>query len=111
VVGAVLGQLLLRRKLGRVLTGQVLSTAGRSLLAGAAGMLLAAGVVALLDAGPLAALAPLARAWAELGVAVVIGGPVTVLVMRLLRVREVGAVLNRLERLVDRGNSRRGSGR
>jgi putative peptidoglycan lipid II flippase len=68
-------------------------------------------VVALLAAGPLAALAPLARAWAELGVAVVIGGPVTVLVMRLLRVREVGAVLTRLERLVDRGNPRRGSRR
>jgi putative peptidoglycan lipid II flippase len=111
VVGAVLGQLLLRRMLGRVPTGEVLGTAGRALLAGAAGMLLAAGVVALLAAGPLAALAPLARAWAELGVAVVIGGPVTVLVMRLLRVREVGAVLTRLERLVDRGNSRRGSRR
>ena len=111
VVGAVLGQLLLRRMLGRVPTGQVLGTAGRALLAGAAGMLLGAGVVALLDAGPLAALAPLARAWAALGVAVVIGGPVTVLVMRLLRVREVGAVLTRLERLVDRGNSRRGSRR
>ena len=111
VVGAVLGQLLLRRMLGRVPTGEVLGTAGRALLAGAAGMLLAAGVVALLAAGPLAALAPLARAWAELGVAVVIGGPVTVLVMRLLRVREVGAVLSRLERLVDRGNSRRGSRR
>jgi putative peptidoglycan lipid II flippase len=109
VVGAVLGQLLLRRMLGRVPTGEVLGTAGRALLAGAAGMLLAAGVVALLAAGPLAALAPLARAWAELGVAVVIGGPVTVLVMRLLRVREVGAVLTRLERLVDRGNPRRGS--
>jgi putative peptidoglycan lipid II flippase len=111
VVGAVLGQLLLRRMLGRVPTGEVLGTAGRALLAGAAGILLAAGVVALLGAGPLAGLAPLARAWAELGVAVVIGGPVTVLVMRLLRVREVGAVLTRLERLVDRGNSRRGSRR
>ena len=67
-------------------------------------------VVALL-AGPLATLAPLARAWAELGVAVVLGGPVTVLVMWLLRVREVGAILTRLERLVDRGNSRRGTRR
>jgi putative peptidoglycan lipid II flippase len=106
VVGAVLGQLLLRRMLGRVPTGAVLGTAGRALLAAAAGMLLAAGVVALL-AGPFSALPPLARAWAELGVAVLLGGPVTVLVMRLLRVREVGAVLQRLERLVDRGNPRR----
>jgi putative peptidoglycan lipid II flippase len=111
VVGAVLGQLLLRRRLGRVPTGVVLSTAGRTLLAAAAGMLLAAGVVALLAAGPLATMAPLARAWAELGVAVVLGGPVTVLVMRLIGVREVGVVLKRLERLVDRGKSRRGTRR
>ncbi|HEX2298387.1 MAG TPA: murein biosynthesis integral membrane protein MurJ, partial [Pseudonocardiaceae bacterium] len=86
VVGAVLGQLLLRRMLGRVPTGAVLGTAGRALLAAAAGMLLAAGVVALLG-GPLAGLSPLPRAWAELGVAVLLGGPVTVLLMRLLRVR------------------------
>jgi putative peptidoglycan lipid II flippase len=108
VVGAVIGQLLLRKRLGRVPTGVVLATAGRSLLAAAAGMLLAAGVAALLTAGPLSGLAPLAGAWAELGVAVVIGGPVTVLVMRLIGVREVGLVLARLERLVDRGNARRG---
>jgi putative peptidoglycan lipid II flippase len=111
VVGAVLGQLLLRRMLGRVPTGAILGTAGRALLAAAAGMLLAAGVVALLATGPLAALSPLAGAWAELGVAVLLGGPVTVLVMRLLRVGEVSAVLARLERLVDRGNPRRGTGR
>jgi putative peptidoglycan lipid II flippase len=110
VVGAVIGQLILRRKLGRVPTGEVLATAGRALLAAAAGVLLAAGVVVLL-AGPLAALSPLAAAWAALGVAVLIGGPVTVLVMRLLRVREVGAVLARFERLADRGNSRHRTGR
>jgi putative peptidoglycan lipid II flippase len=108
VVGAVIGQLLLRKRLGRVPTGVVFATAGRSLLAAAAGMLLAAGVAALLTAGPLSGLAPLAGAWAELGVAVVIGGPVTVLVMRLIGVREVGLVLARVERLVDRGNARRG---
>jgi putative peptidoglycan lipid II flippase len=111
VVGAVLGQLLLRRMLGRVPTGAILGTAGRALLAAAAGVLLAAGVVALLATGPLAALSPLARAWAEIGVAVLLGGPVTVLVMRLMRVGEVSAVLARLERLVDRGNPRRGTGR
>jgi putative peptidoglycan lipid II flippase len=111
VVGAVIGQLLLRRMLGRVPTGAVLGAAGRSLVAAAAGMLLAAGVVALLATGPLATLAPLARAWIELGVAVVLGGPVTVLVMRLIGVREVGVVLKRLERLVDRGKSRRGTRR
>ena len=111
VVGAVVGQLLLRRMLGRVPTGAVLGTAGRSLVAAAAGMLLAAGVVALLAQGPLATLAPLARAWAELGVAVVLGGPVTVLLMRLIGIGEVGVVLKRLERLVDKGKPRRGTRR
>jgi putative peptidoglycan lipid II flippase len=111
VVGAVVGQILLRRMLGRVPTGAVLGTAGRSAVAAAVGMLLAAGVVALLAAGPLAGLAPLPRAWIELAVAVVLGGPVTVLVMRLIGVREVGVVLKRLERLVDRGKSRRGTRR
>jgi putative peptidoglycan lipid II flippase len=111
VVGAVLGQLLLRRRLGRVPTGVVLGTAGRTLLASAAGMLVAAGVIALLTAGPLGGMAPLARAWAELGVAIVLGGPVTVLVMWLIGVHEVGVVLKRLERLVDRGKPRRGTRR
>jgi putative peptidoglycan lipid II flippase len=111
VVGAVIGQLILRRMLGGVPTGVVLATAGRAVLAAAAGMLLAAGVIALLAAGPLATLAPLPRAWAELGVAVILGGPVTVLVMRLIGVREVGVVLKRLERLVDRGKPRRGNHR
>jgi putative peptidoglycan lipid II flippase len=111
VVGAVVGQLLLRRMLGRVPTAAVLGTAGRSLVAAAAGMLLAAGVVALLAQGPLATLAPLARAWAELGVAVVLGGPVTVLLMRLIGIDEVGVVLKRLERLVDKGKPRRGTRR
>jgi putative peptidoglycan lipid II flippase len=107
VAGAVLGQLLLRRMLGRVPTGVVLSTMGRTLLAAAVGGLLAAGVVALLDMGPFAGLPPLAGAWARVAVAVLIGGPVTVLLMRLLRISEVGAVLQRLERLVDRRSPRR----
>ncbi|HYH29158.1 MAG TPA: lipid II flippase MurJ, partial [Pseudonocardia sp.] len=107
VVGAVLGQLLLRRALGTVATGAVLGTAGRALLASAAGVLLAAGVVALLS-GPLSGLTPLPRAWAALAVAVILATPVTVVGMWLLRVREVAAVVRRLERLVDRGKPRRG---
>jgi putative peptidoglycan lipid II flippase len=109
VAAAALGQVLLRRRLGGVPTGAVLSTAGRALLASVAGMLLAAAVVALLDTGPFAALPALARAWSVIGVAVVIGTPITVLGMRLLRVREVDALAHRLERLVDRRNPRRGS--
>jgi putative peptidoglycan lipid II flippase len=107
VGGAVLGQILLRRKLGQVPTGEVLSTTARTLLASLVGVLLAAGVVALLDAGPFAALTPLARAWSVLGVAVFVGGPITVLGMWLLRVREVASITQRLERLVDRRNARR----
>jgi putative peptidoglycan lipid II flippase len=108
VAGAVLGQILLRRRLGRVPTGAVLSTTGRTLLASLVGMLLAAGVVALL-AGPLGGLAPLARAWSVLGVAVLVGTPITLLGMRVLRVHEVEAMARRLERLVDRRNPRQGS--
>jgi putative peptidoglycan lipid II flippase len=108
VAGAVLGQLLLRRRIGRVTTGSMLATAGKALVASVVGMLVAFGAVALLDLGPLTALSELARAWVVLGVAVVVGGPVTLLGMRLLRVREVDAVARRLERLVDRRNPRRG---
>ncbi|MGH3587277.1 MAG: murein biosynthesis integral membrane protein MurJ, partial [Pseudonocardia sp.] len=108
VVGAVLGQVLLRRRLGAVPTGAVLSTVGRTLLASAAGALLAAGVVALL-AGPLSGMAPLAHAWTVLAISVILGTPVTVIGMWLLRVREIEAVVRRLERLVDRGKPRRGS--
>jgi putative peptidoglycan lipid II flippase len=108
VAGAVLGQLLLRRMLGGVPTAAVLGTIGRALLAATAAVLLAAGVVTLLS-GPLAALGPLARAWTVLTVAVLLGAPLTVLGMWLLRVREVGAVMRRVERLVDRGKPRRGS--
>jgi len=111
VVGAVIGQLILRRMLGSVPTASVLATAGRSAIAAAVGVLLAAGIVALLAAGPLAGLAPLPRAWVELGVAVVVGGPVTVLVMRLIGISEVRVVMDRLERLVDRGKSQRGARR
>ncbi len=107
IAGAGLGQLLLRRKLGRVPTGSVLGTACRALLASVVGGVAAIGVVALLDAGPLAGLSPLVRAWIVLAVAVVVTGPITVVGMYLMRVREVGAVINRIERLADRRNARR----
>jgi putative peptidoglycan lipid II flippase len=110
LAGAVIGQLLLRRRLGRVATGAVLGTVGRTLVASVAGVLLAAGVVAVL-AGPLAGMAPLGRAWSVLAVAVVLGTPVTLLGMWLLRVGEVTALVRKLERLVDRGKPRRGPAR
>jgi putative peptidoglycan lipid II flippase len=109
LAGAGLGQVLLRRRLGRAPTG-AWGTAGRTLLAALAGAVAAAGVVALLDAGPIAGLSPLARAWVVVPVAVVVGGPLTLLGMRLLRVREVQAIARRFERLFGRRNPRRGVG-
>ncbi len=108
VAGAVFGQVLLRRKLGRIPTRQVLATVGRTLVAGIVAGLLAWGTVALL-AGPLAGLAPLGRAWTQLAVALVVALPVTVIGLWLLRVTEMNPVLNRVERLVDRRGIRRGT--
>lgn len=106
VVGAVIGQVLLRRRLGAVPTRDVLNTMGRTLVAAVAATLLALGAVTLL-AVPLSGLAPLGRAWAELGVALAVALPLTVVGLRLLRVREMNPLLRRLERLVDRGGRRR----
>ncbi|MCU1663253.1 MAG: putative peptidoglycan lipid flippase [Pseudonocardiales bacterium] len=110
VAGAVVGQVMLRRKLGRVPTRQMVASIGRALLASGAAGLLAYGAVALLD-GRLAGLSPLARAWTELGVAVVVMTLVTVVGMKLLKVPELDPVLRRLERLIDRRKPRRGSPR
>ncbi|GAA1297010.1 murein biosynthesis integral membrane protein MurJ [Pseudonocardia xinjiangensis] len=108
VAGAVVGQVFLRRKLGRVPTGQVLGTVGRALLASVAAGLLALGAVTLLDR-LLTDLSPLARAWIELAVAAVVMAVLTLIAMKLLRVREIDSALARLERLVDRRKPRRGA--
>ncbi|MEN3263795.1 MAG: putative peptidoglycan lipid flippase [Pseudonocardia sp.] len=110
VAGAVVGQVMLRRRLGRVPTRQMLASIGRALLASVAAGLLAYGAVALLD-GPLAGLSPLARAWTELAVAVVVMTLVTLAGMKLLKVPELDPALRRLERLIDRRKPRRGTTR
>ncbi|MFC4950318.1 murein biosynthesis integral membrane protein MurJ [Pseudonocardia sp. GCM10023141] len=107
IAGAALGQFLLHRRLGHVRTGEVLSTVGRTLLASLIGMFVVRALVQLLS-GPLGQLPPLASAWIQLIAAVVIGGPIIVVVMRLLRVQELTPLIGRLERLVDRGKARRG---
>jgi putative peptidoglycan lipid II flippase len=104
VAGAVLGQVLLRRRLGRIPTYAVAQAIGRTLIAALVGALAAAGVVALI---PWGGLAPLGRAWLQLVVAVVVMAPITLVGLRLLRVRELDPVFRRLERLVDRDNHRR----
>jgi putative peptidoglycan lipid II flippase len=104
VAGAVLGQILLRRRLGRIPTLAVASTTGRTLIASLVGALAAALVVAVL---PWTGLAPLGRAWAQLVVATVIALPVTFLGLRVLRVTELNPLLKRVERIVDRVKHRR----
>jgi putative peptidoglycan lipid II flippase len=110
VAGAVLGQVLLRRRLGRIPTLQVLATVGRTLAAGLAAGLLAFGAVLLIH-HPLGGLGPPARAWIELLTALVVMAPVTLVAMKLLRVSEMNPFVSRLERLVDRRNPRRGAPR
>jgi putative peptidoglycan lipid II flippase len=104
VAGAVLGQILLRRRLGRIPTLAVASTTGRTLIASLVGALAAALVVAVL---PWAGLAPLGRAWVQLVVATVIALPVAFLGLRVLRVTELNPLLKRVERIVDRVKHRR----
>jgi putative peptidoglycan lipid II flippase len=110
IAGAVVGQVMLRRRLGRIPTREVLACVGRALLASLVGGLVAFGAITLLD-GALGGLSPLARAWVELAVATVIMGSITLVAMKLLRVREIDTALGRLERLVDRRKPRRGTTR
>ena len=109
--GAVLGQVLLRRRLGRLPSRAILSTGLRTLVTAATGALAARVVLALLDLEPMAAFSPLARAWIALFVAVVVGGPLMLLLMQVLRVREIDPLLRRIDGMVDRLRARRaGSG-
>jgi putative peptidoglycan lipid II flippase len=110
VAGAVLGQVLLRRRLGRIPTRAVLSTTGRTLLASLAAVLVAYGAVTLLTS-PLAGLSPLARAWTTLAVTLVVVLPLCMVGLRLLRVRELDPLNRLLERLVDRVTPRRSTPR
>ncbi|MBN9103206.1 MULTISPECIES: murein biosynthesis integral membrane protein MurJ [unclassified Pseudonocardia] len=110
VAGAVLGQVLLRRRLGRVPTGEVLSTVGRTLVASLVAVFAAYGIVTLLT-GLLDGLSPLGRAWATLAVTLVVALPLCMVGLRLVRVRELDPLIHRLERLVDRVDPRRGTSR
>jgi putative peptidoglycan lipid II flippase len=98
IAGVALGQVLLRRRLGAIPTAAVASTTARTLVAGLVGALVAAGVVALI---PWGATAPLGRAWLQLGVAAIVAAPITLVGLRLLRVRELDPLMRRIERLVD----------
>jgi putative peptidoglycan lipid II flippase len=105
VVGAVVGQLLLRRRLGTLPSGDVLATMASTTVASLLGTLVAYGVVTLLpipDGWP----AP-ARAWTALVVALIVSAPAVLAAMALLRVREVDPLVARIRRLIGRSNSGR----
>ncbi len=104
VVGAVVGQVLLRRRLGSVPSGDVLATMASATVASLLGALVAYGVVTLLpipDGWP----TPL-RAWTSLLIALVVAAPAMLTAMRLLRVREADPAVDRVLRLT--GRLRRG---
>jgi putative peptidoglycan lipid II flippase len=98
VVGAVLGQVLLRRRLGTFRAGPVLGTVGRTLLASLAGGISAYAVVGLLASGPMGDWPSVPRAWAVLAVAAVVFVPATVVAMRIVRLRELDPLWRRLRR-------------
>jgi putative peptidoglycan lipid II flippase len=93
VVGAVLGQWVIARRLGHVRSREVLSTLWRTLVASLVG-----GIVAyLVGAGLQAWLGTTAgTAWLVLVAGVVIGGPVMLALMRMLKVRELDPLWRRL---------------
>ena len=99
VVGAVLGQVLLHRRLGRLGTAAVLGALLRMLTASALAGLAALAAVLLLRR-VLPVLGPVAGSWVELGVAAAVGLPVAGLAMLLLRVPELAALRARLHRPV-----------
>ena len=75
VVGAVLGQVLLHRRLGRLGTGAVLGALVRMARRRRARRPRSRSGVACLLGPLLDAVGPVGHAWAELGVAAVVGGP------------------------------------
>ncbi len=109
VAGAVVGQVLLRRRLGSVRTGEVANTAWRTFVAAAAAAAIARAVVALPE--PMDALSPLGRAWVQVVLGTVVWLPLTVVGLRLLRVAELEPVTRRLAGLAERVKPRRGGGR
>jgi len=109
IAGAIVGQVLLRRRLGSVRTSEVANTGWRALVAAGLAALIARGVVEL--PGPLEALSPLGRAWVQLVLGCVVWLPLTVVGLRLLRVTELEPVTRRLAGLAGRFKPRRSGGR
>ncbi|WP_075553382.1 murein biosynthesis integral membrane protein MurJ [Pseudonocardia sp. Ae505_Ps2] len=97
VGGAALGQWLLRRRLGRARSGEVLACLARVALASAAAAVVAWGITRLVDPA-LADWPDVARAWTLLVGGTLIALPLAVVAMQVLRVRELDAVFRRFAR-------------
>jgi putative peptidoglycan lipid II flippase len=109
VVGAVAGQIVLHRRLGRLGTAAVLRALLRTATASVLAGLLTFGALLVV---PLPAdLSPVARAWSVLAIATVVGGPAVVAAMLLFRVPEVAALRRRVTGKVARPTERGDSGR
>jgi putative peptidoglycan lipid II flippase len=103
VVGAVLGQMWLWVRLGRLQSMRVVKVIAQSIVAGAAGVLVAYGATLLLDLVLPDSLGPTVTAWITL----VVQGLVTVVVtfglLAAFRVPELAPAVQRITRLVRRG--------
>jgi putative peptidoglycan lipid II flippase len=95
VVGAVLGQFLIARRLGHARSREVLSTTWRTLVASLVGGAVAYAVVRGIEALGLD-LGTAGTAWVLLVVALLVSAPLMLLGMRLLKLEELGPLWRRL---------------
>ncbi|WP_344426808.1 murein biosynthesis integral membrane protein MurJ [Pseudonocardia ailaonensis] len=93
VVGAVIGQVVLARRLGPVRTREVLDTLWRTLIASLAGGAVAYLVGLGIESGVGGSAG---GAWLVLAVALVVAAPVMLVLMKLLRLRELAPLWRRL---------------
>lgn len=96
VVGAVVGQVWLRVRLGRVRTAEVLVTVGKTVLAAVPAAGIALGLGSLVDGGFLVAGGGVAGAWIDLGLSTLVIGVVMTGALLALRTGEMHAVVRAL---------------
>jgi putative peptidoglycan lipid II flippase len=103
VVGAVLGQMWLWVRLGRLQSMRVVRVIGQSVVAGAGGVLVAVGVTLLLDLALPDSLGPTPTAWVKLVVQGLVTSVVAFGLLAAFKVPELNPALHRITRLVRRG--------
>ena len=97
-LGAIVGQLWLRHRLGGLGTGEVLITFGKTAVASSIGGLAGAGIAILLRESLLTSVGTKAAAWSVLVSGSVAALAVTLVVMKLVRLSELGPLWTRLAR-------------